>query len=414
MSKRDPLRTGVIACKWRRTPQGWELWVKGRESVCGAGATYDAAQEALFDAIMQAAPDLDAILPIVPEFDPPLPATNFAERYLLPELYLIGGNELFELSQPSLATVESAESRAAYIPTLFTEGICPSCGHGRGQRTELAMRVDYAPQRVDAGWIRAPFSTIIRVFSERFLGLLTPQEREHLTFRAIELPPGWRREFYELCGRPDVPLVGVHGLDADGLECPECGHRAQAVLDPRLMEEGLHLTQFVCAEDLPNPIAGCFTVGSANDLALCVGRERWDMLRGHPHARGIKSERIGVVAESDCERRPRIRNRREQCEVCSEWLEPLTVDEKPRAVFQLPAHLCRRRNLTWIAEAEQTGYIQRSRVTMEPSTMWELVAAGRRPEKVEFMSFRCPACWRLGWVVLTSTELQLAWKGGLW
>lgn len=414
MAKRDPLTTGVIACKWRRSPDGWKLWVKGRNNVSGSGATYEAAQEALIDGIMEAAPDLDAVLPIVPEFDPPLPATAFAEPYLVPELYLIGGDEIFELNRPSQAQVESAESRAAYL--LFTEGICPSCGHGRGERTAVAMRVDNAPRRVDAGWIRAAgFRDFIRLFSDRFLELLTSPERERLAFRSITMPPGSRRQFYELCGRPDIELVGVRGLDADGLECPECGHRILRVLDPRLMDQGLHLTRFVCAEDLPNPLAGCFTVGCGNDLNLCVGRDLWDALRGQPHARGIMSERIGVVPESECERRPRIRNRREHCEVCSEWPEPRTIDDKQRAVFDLPASACSRRNFTWITEAEQNASVQRSRATMEPSGMWELVSTGGRPQRTEFISFRCPGCWRLGWVILSAAEskLKLLWRHGL-
>lgn len=414
MSKRDPLTTGVIACKWRQTPEGWKLWVRGRENVCGSGATYEEAQEALIDAIMEAAPDLDAVLPIVPEFDPPLPATAFAERYLVPELYLIRGDEIFELNRPSQATVESAESRAAYLPTLFTEGICPSCHQGRGERTDVAMRVDNAPQRADAGWIRAPFHTHIRLFSDRFLELLTPRERKHLTFRPIEMPPASRRQFYELRGRPDVPLVGVRGLDADGLDCPECGHRSLRVLDPRLMDEGLHLTRFACAEDLPGSLVSCFTVGCGNEVDVCVGRERWNALRGQAHARGIMSERLGVVAESECERQPRIRSRREHCAMCAEWPEPRTIDDKQRAVFKLPAVTCSHLNLTWIEEAERDRVIQRSRATMEPGAMWDLVSAGGRPQNTQFMSFRCASCWRLGWVILTTTELKLLWKTGLW
>ncbi len=414
MSNRDSLTTSVIACRWQRTSAGWELWVNGRENVCGAGTTYEAAHEALIDAIMHAAPDLDSVLPIVPEFDPPLPATAFAEPYLAPELYLLQGEEVFELSRPSRPQAESPESRAAYLATLFTEGICPSCGHGRGQRTEVALPVDEAPRRCDAGWIRADgLHDDISVFSDRFLALFTPQERERFVFCPITTPPASRRQFYELRGRPGVDLVGVRKLDADGLLCRECGHRTLSVLDPRLLDQGLHLTRFVCAEDLPNPLEGCFTVGSGNNLHLCVGRERWDALRGHPHARGVKSERLGVVSERECERRPRIRDRREPCETCSEWPEPRTIDEQRRAVFDLPAHVCSRRSLTWIAEAEQNGYVLRSRATMEPSTMWELALADQRPRKTEFMSFRCPACWRLGWVILTTSELILLWKHGL-
>src|SRR5262249_20902990 len=153
--------------------------------------------------------------------------------------------------------------------------------------------------------------------------------------------------------------------------------RSMSVLDPRLMDRGLHLAHFICAADLPNPLAACFTVGWGNSLHLCVGRERWDTLRGHLHARGVMSERLGVVRERESDRRPQIRIRLEYCDICAEWPEPCTIDDKHQAVFDLPANMCSRRNFTWFGNAEQCGYIQRSRTTMEPIAMWELVSAGR-------------------------------------
>lgn len=408
MSKRDPLTTNVIACKWRRTSAGWELWVKGRPEVCGCGPTCEAAQDALIDAVMGAAPDLDAVIPVVPEFDPPLPAPAFAQPYLVPELYLIRGDEIFELHQPAPAEDGSEDGPRAYVPSLFTEGICRACNHGRGGRTQVPLRLDYAPPRVDAGWLRAPFYAGIHVFSGRFIELLTPPERARLDFRRIEMPLRSRRPFYELGGHAEVPFVGVRGLEADGLECTACGHRDLSVVDPRLMDCGQRLRQFICGADLPKPLIGCFTVGCGHEVELCVSRERWEALRDHPHARGLTSRPVGVVAEADCERRPRIRNRREHCETCAQWPEPLTIDNKQRASFDLPTDMCSRRNFTWFAEAERLGYIQRSRVTMEPDAMWKLVASGQAPRTTEFMSFRCPDCWRLGWVILTSTELSLA------
>ena len=88
--------TNVILCKWKKTIAGWRLWVKGRPDVFGQAEHFDDAQEALTDAIWKAAEDLDAVIPTVPVYDPPLPPDKDLDRYCQPELYLVSGDEVFE------------------------------------------------------------------------------------------------------------------------------------------------------------------------------------------------------------------------------------------------------------------------------------------------------------------------------
>jgi hypothetical protein len=405
------MQTNVIACRWRRTDDGWTLWVAGRQDVRGSGPTYEAAEEALVDAIIQAAPDADAVMPVVPEFDPPLPATAFAEPYLNPELYIVRGDAIFELGGPADCDEDNAEERDAYLNSLYSGGICGACRHGRGERTDVPLHIRAAPAGVDAGWVRGRISDRPRIFSERVVESLTESERERLMLRPAVMPPRTRRRFYELGGRAGVDLVGVRGLDADGLECTQCGRRSLRVLDPRLMEGGLHLTRFVCATDLPADLRNVFLVGSGVDVDLCMLRARWDLLRGR--ARGLMTEPVGVVKADDCDRRPRVRNRRDRCQVCAAWPAPLAIDGKQRAVFELPAQDCSFRNFTWIPQAEKSGYLQISRSTTDVMTILEAAQQSAPPKRIDFISFRCPNCWRLGWVVLTRKELRLLWEHGL-
>ena len=86
----------VIVCKWKKTAQRFRLWVKGKPRVFGEAHSYEEAEKALIDAIMHSVTDFDAAIPIVPEYDPPLPATPVAEKYLKPELVLVGGDETFD------------------------------------------------------------------------------------------------------------------------------------------------------------------------------------------------------------------------------------------------------------------------------------------------------------------------------
>lgn len=409
MSRPDPLTTNVVACHWQRSDDGWRLWVRGRPEIAGEGVTFAAAQDQLIEAIMVAARDLDAIYPVVPEFDPPIPPGTTARRYLNPELFMIQGDAIFEIVDPTQSSADSAVDRRAHFNALFRDGLCVECLSGRGARTAVPLDVGYVPPRVDAGFVRAPFGGCIQVFSERFLALLRPVERERLTLRPIETLRGVRRKFYELCGEPDVGFVGVRELDADGFECPACHHREVSIADPRLSEEEVGLDKFVCAADLPQPLPSCFTIGQGNQIDLVLTRDRWDELRSQRGARGIYSTRLGVVSEAECDRLPRVRSELHRCGLCSEWPEPCTLDDKVRAVYDLPARMCSQRNFTWLIPAAEAGYLQFSRQTMDVAKIWDLVARYVLPERTEFVSFRCPSCWRLGQIILTRDELKLVW-----
>ena len=280
--------------------------MNGRPEVEGLAATCSAALQALLGAILEAAPDPDAIDPVVPEFWPPLPAGAFAERYLQPGLRLVSGDAIFEAESGPKLLGHSANAPGSSSP-LFRDGICRVCHFGRGPRTDVPIRIAAPPSFANGGWIRASFRDQLRVYSQEFLDLLSAPERDRLSLLPVELPAGDRRRFFELRGPAHLQPVGVRDLQADGQQCPECGRREVRVVDPRLREPGSILRTFVCDGDLPAPLPTVLTVGSGNDVALCVTQDRWTELRVERRASGLLTESLGVVAAADRDGHPRLR-----------------------------------------------------------------------------------------------------------
>jgi len=394
--RRDPFRSNIVDCRWQRTPDGWKLWVHDRPRIAGSGANFSAARDALEAGITASASDLDAVLPIVPEFWPPLPATALAQRYLQPSLLSVRGDGIFEAVRNRDLERRGHDPRGNQSP-LFRDGICSRCLRGRGPRTDAPIPIRSAPPHVHGGWIRGGPADLHRVYSEQFLSLLSEPERAALSLRPVEMPKGDRRTFFELLGPARVEHVGVRDLQSDAHCCAECGARSVRVLDPRLREGGFLLAEFVAAADLQSPLPSLLTVGDGNRATLCFPQERWAQLRNDRRASGLATEPIGVVDPAECERSPRVRNRIpiEACEACSRWPSPRTVSGEDRFVFELPAKDCRRENFTWLSAAEREGHLQIVCATMAPLELFERSQRPGPPEHTECVGVRCPRCWRL-------------------
>ncbi len=411
--------TNVIICKWRETEQGWRLWVKGRPKVFGEGRTYEAAEDALIDAIMESAGDLDAVIPVVPEYDPPLPAPAAVEKFMHPELFLIWGDEILELHDgfrwawlEKIAGSLFMTGRRNLVGPMYTKGLCAACGMGIGERTEHAMFVDVAPSDVDGGFVRGPIRNSIYVFSGRFLSALRPHELAMFEFRPVQRSGvSGTLEFFEMIARSKTPYVSVKGFDASGVVCRECGQRSISVSEPMLQQGGVYIADYVCRTDLPSPLPSCFPVGDRNHIYMCMTRERWDEIRGSKCARGIASRRLGVVSEEECERSPRLCDRREHCRICLRWVNPVNVDGEVQRCWRLPAETFSMTNLQWVKSAEQDGLIQIVRSTISLDELARTIDENRIPRQPEIISFRCPDCWRLGRIVLSPSELLLSWFG---
>lgn len=291
----------VYICSWKRTREGYTLWVKSRPGICGSGSTYDEAEEQLIEAIHNAGGAMQAVL----EFDKPLPKTVREAKYTNPELYLICGDDRFQTAAPPWSPHETPiqrDERLKWTDEFFESPVCRQCGGATSGRSEMPLHVKYAPPRFDGAFGSAGHepATSIGIVSEDFLNLLTPGERRQLVFRKVTRV-GRGRPFFELLGPAAPPFVAVARLPVAGWRCEACGHRTWGY-----WVKGLSIYSFVARSDLPSRLRGIFTVGVPPGVRLCVTAKRWQELVGKVGTRGFTSSTLGVVDDKEVVRSPEL------------------------------------------------------------------------------------------------------------
>jgi hypothetical protein len=180
--------------------------------------------ERLLEAIQESGGAMHACL----EFAPPLPKSALEEKYSLPEIYLIVGDECFETDAPRRRPFESDEERierVRWLDAFYERPVCRRCLYSSARRTDKQITLKYAPVRYDGafGSIGRDGGQNHQIVSEEFLALLSPREKRRLEFRPT-IRAG-RRKFYELVGPEGPRPVAVVGVKHRGWRCSECDHR---------------------------------------------------------------------------------------------------------------------------------------------------------------------------------------------
>ncbi|HST62276.1 MAG TPA: hypothetical protein VLK84_26470 [Longimicrobium sp.] len=197
---------------------------------------------------------------------------------------------------------------------LFEGGVCARCGMACGPRTDEPVRfrhVEASGARSD-GWLAgpSPFGARMCLYSERFLALLTDEERGLLHWRPAENTAFGDRAVFELAGSAHpVPLARPHGGAPYVERCGECGwepppHYSANTTHPdwmmRFARAGGFLPRlYVAAADLPDPPPAAFTVGDVRDsLLLALHPARWAEFVSLPdkrRLRGVQGWDLGVL-----------------------------------------------------------------------------------------------------------------------
>lgn len=396
----------VFICKWKKTGQQWKVWIKGKPKLFGQGDTLEAAQLELEQAIWNDAENGDDVIPTVMEFDPPLPASERTKKYFTPEIYKIYGDERFELLNGNFPYGKVDTPTLEYINSLYEEGICPICKSGIGKRTEVPFRTECTLSNSEGLWLfHCQIKAQAYFFTDRFISLLTEDERSRLHFRECQVKRKTKRKFYELAGNSIASNVSVKDFDPYGSECVECGHRGFSIFEKSM---DFSMQDFLCRSDLLDPLPSCFVVNINDVPTLCMTRERWDQIRGNKNAKGLVSGRIGLVNEDFCDRHPRLQTSIKNCKKCSSWpfsgwkcvyVLPVSHNE----ISDLPA-------ISWlIKEMENPRSITIIRQEDTIEHMIEMAESGAKVKEVKQISFRCPDCWRLGRFSITPKNIGWFW-----
>ena len=395
----------VFICKWERIDQQWHVWVKDNTKLSGQGETIDAAKLQLEQAIWSDAKNGDDVIPTLMEFDPPLPASERTKKFFIPEIYKICADEQFWLLSGNFPYGKVDAATMEYVNSLYEGGICKRCKQGIGKRTEVEFETELKIGDSDGLWLNhCQINARAWFFSDRFISLLTDEERERLKFRECQVKRVGKRKYFELAGDSIANNVGVKGFDAGGHECSFCGHRRFSITD---LDLDFSMQDFICRSDLSVPLPSCFAISINNETTLCMTRERWDQIRGDKNAKGIISEPVGVVDEELCERHPRLQTSIKECERCSRWQDP-----GQHSWFELPAtgkNLSNHPAIVWLKnemKRPKTITIVRQEDTVEH--IMEMVERGAKIKEGKTISFRCPVCWRLGKLFITHDHFGMA------
>jgi hypothetical protein len=275
----------TYVCTWKRTESGYVLWVRSRPKIRVTAESFETADEALYEAILEALHDGENFR----EYDPPRPDAVDSDG-LLYRLKRVSGN--------GWATIANED-----MPGLWTKGVCSDCHNARGKRTKLPILL----QSANSGnglhaSAQHPFNyPHFHLYSTDFVALLTPAERRRFVWRDVKRVRG-SKPYLEIVGsRTVLPLATfkeryvVHGL----FVCPTCGYRN----DPWYAFVPPTPSSYVSEAAIPRRLPSCFTVG--RDLTLCFTAERWAKLVNRKAARGMSSSDIGVVDARLVDRRPK-------------------------------------------------------------------------------------------------------------
>lgn len=295
------MEDAVYLCTWSQNNGGYSLWVKSRPKLRREAGTWPEAVERLTKAIQNA----DEVMVAVLEFDPHPPKSFLEAKYAEPEIYLVGGTDAFETDHTKCSAHQGSVEFDNYLKSIdafFQSPICRKCKYASSLRSNKPLNLTYVPGGYDGafGYAGRFGSNTLRLFSEEFLGLLTPEEKQHLEFRPA-IRKGRGKRFYELLGPAGPPYVAVAGLKISGWRCSECGHRAWGY-----WVKGLSINNFVSASDLTPFLRSVFTVGTPPEIQLAITRKRWRELVVKKGTRGLGSHLLGVVPEHEVVRVPEL------------------------------------------------------------------------------------------------------------
>lgn len=269
---------------WERTSGGYRVWIKDEPSLVAEGSDFEAADKALWHVIGMASGDAENLR----DYSPPPPPDAGTPS---------GVPHVWELAVEPRAFISNADA-------LFEGGLCVRCLMPRGPRSGVTLGLQAGLDGIDVTRAEMPRRRLgagpsLSVYSNQFLALLSPAERESFTWRPVDVPRAGEQEFYEMIPGVTASYVIRKGRAASFRICEECGWKWSL---PRYVP-GLPFLS-ISVKDLTAPPGGMFATGDRAKPHLAAGEERWAELVGQVGMRGIKGSIVALIPESDVERHP--------------------------------------------------------------------------------------------------------------
>lgn len=266
----------LYLCSWARIPGGYRVWVKDDPTIAAEDADFEAADELLYERIMDATGDGEN----VHDYDPPAPT---------PRAGAIDRGRLWILGAQKGGTI-------SHEPPYFEGGLCDNCLMPLGPRTEVPLLVSPITGAGGVADIRLAGAGIgagprLRIVSERLLALFTDAERAGFEWRRVERASR-RQTYFEFIPRSStMAWVAPKSREAPFGRCASCGFTWV------LTKDGPGLPSYYVSEgDLPRPASTLVALNHRAYATPAVTDERWRTLVGRPELKGVKGTAVAIIA----------------------------------------------------------------------------------------------------------------------
>ena len=267
----------VYVCRWVELPDGGYRGTVAAPRVEVEADTFGALVREATEAVAGAAGDPEPAF----DFEPPPPNAGKAAWF----------------ADGLVALAPQSHFQSDETIGLTTGGACPRCHWPLGERTDRPVAVRSAwPGEVIFSWHSAAEGVRLLLVSERFLGLLSDEDRSTFTLRPATVPPGKRKRYVEVVPKRFVPEVAVAGLEQTGWRCDQCGRAC--------VGHGRDLGWSVPAVGRDSiPPTPTFFIGTSTSYRLCLTGPRWEALKGPMRKSGMTSDPIAAVRPVQVARR---------------------------------------------------------------------------------------------------------------
>ena len=270
----------VYVCRWVELPDGGFRGTIAAPRVEVGADTFGGLVQEATEAVADAAGDPEPAI----DFEPPEPNGGKA-AWSADGLVALAPQSHFQFDDPI---------------GLTTAGACPRCHWPLGGRTDRPVAVRSAmPGDALFSCDSAAEGVQLLLISERFLGLLSDEDRGAFDLRPATMPPGKRKRYCEVVPKHFVPEIVIAGLGQDGWRCDQrsrvcVGHgRDLGGSVPAVGRDAI-------------PPTPTFFVGTSTSYRLCLTAPRWAALKGPMRKGGMTSDPIAAVGPGQIARRIKV------------------------------------------------------------------------------------------------------------
>lgn len=273
----------IVTCGKLVGKDSAEVWVLADSKLRAKAKNLSQAEELLVDKIWSVC-DLDEPFAIK-YIEADLGVSALAE-----ELLWVGANSTIDSENPE---------------QYFPEGICATCGGGKGARNAKALELENVPKKIKAGFMVRFYPRAQRVrldiFHSSICEVLASKHNPLIEFRPVIDKKRGATDFCEIISVRQFLEVIPSGKKNPGGQCAECGRifLYNGVNEQYLKKDDAHIIRQ----------HGAAATGDFSTLKLCVSNIVWQKLKKVEASRGLlKLSPFTELDDENINHNPKLEN----------------------------------------------------------------------------------------------------------